>query len=98
MRDLSALTHADFEACVGQPFALASEEIALELVEVEKRGTFEAEVHKRQAFSAIFRGPPESVLEQRIYALNNATLGEVELFLVSLGPDAAGMLYEAVFT
>jgi hypothetical protein len=48
-------------------------------------------------FSLVFRGPLEPVLPQRIYRLENESLGAFELFIVPIGPDDAGMQYEAVF-
>ncbi|MGI8803073.1 MAG: DUF6916 family protein [Solirubrobacteraceae bacterium] len=52
----------------------------------------------RAPFSLLFRGPPAPILPQRIYALEHPALGAFELFLVPLQPDAAGTLYQAVFT
>ena len=45
-----------------------------------------------------WRGPRAARLDQRIYTVTHPTLGAMELFLVSLGVDAEGMRYEAVFT
>ena len=45
----------------------------------------------------MFRGPGEPVLAQRIYPLDNQTLGRLEIFLVPIGPDDEGMRYQAVF-
>ena len=98
MLDLASATHQQFEAALNQPFRLGAEAFSLELLRVDKRGAFDPEVHKRQAFSLIFRGPCEPVLPQRIYPLASETLGALELFLVPIGPDKEGMRYEAVFT
>ncbi|HEY1296037.1 MAG TPA: hypothetical protein VGJ60_23410 [Chloroflexota bacterium] len=49
-------------------------------------------------FSVVFRGPRTPVAMQRIYPLEHATLGVVEIFLVPVGPDEHGMCYEAIFT
>jgi hypothetical protein len=48
-------------------------------------------------FSIIFRGPSGQSLPQRIYRLEHAQLGTLDLFLVPIGPDGVGMCYEAVF-
>jgi hypothetical protein len=37
-------------------------------------------------------------MPQRIYRLQHEELGQLELFLVPIGPDADGMCYEAVFS
>lgn len=49
-------------------------------------------------FSLVWRGPRATRLDQRIYEVRHPALGTMDLFLVSLGPDAEGMRYEAVFT
>jgi hypothetical protein len=46
----------------------------------------------------VFRGPAEVVLPQKIYPLEHEALGKLEIFLVPIGPDEAGMCYEAVFS
>jgi hypothetical protein len=52
----------------------------------------------RAPFSIVFRGSLEPVLPQRIYRFEHDELGSFELFIVPIGPDAAGMQYEAVFS
>ncbi len=51
----------------------------------------------RPPFSVVFRGPPGVLLPQRIYRVEHDRIGAFDLFLVPIGPDAAGMRYEAVF-
>jgi hypothetical protein len=46
----------------------------------------------------VFRAPLAAVAVQRIYPLDHETLGSLELFLVPIGPDERGLLYEAIFT
>jgi hypothetical protein len=53
--------------------------------------------HSRAPFSLIFRGALEPVLPQRIYRFEHDELGSFELFIVPIGPDGAGMQYQAVF-
>lgn len=101
MTDLSTLTHEHFAACLNQPFLVdAGEgtEIEVELVEAQSRGKAESGSETRQRFSLIFRGPMEPQLPQQIYALRHETLSDLQLFLVPVGPDARGLLYEAVFS
>ena len=42
----------------------------------------------------LFRGPSLPILPQRIYPLEHAALGRLELFIVPIGPGQ----YEAIFT
>jgi len=53
---------------------------------------------RRAPFSIVFRGPRNVVLPQRIYEVEHDTIGAFPLFLVPIGPDQEGMLYEAIFT
>ena len=48
-------------------------------------------------FSLLFRGPFAPALPQRIHRLVHPQLGPLEIFLVPIGPDAAGARYEAIF-
>jgi hypothetical protein len=52
---------------------------------------------RRVPFSIVFRGPLEPLLPQRVYCFEHDELGTFELFVVPIGPDEAGMQYEAVF-
>ena len=51
----------------------------------------------RVPFSIVFRGALEPVLPQRTYRFEHDELGSFELFIVPIGPDEAGMQYQAVF-
>jgi hypothetical protein len=101
MSDLKTLTHAQFESCVHQPFHIDGKNagpIEAELIEVETRGVLDPGIQRRRPFSVIFRGPMEPILPQSIYAMKNEILGNLEVFLVPIGPDKHGMRYEAVFS
>jgi hypothetical protein len=52
---------------------------------------------KFQVFSLYFHGSGDRILPQRIYKLNHANLGEIDLFLVPIGKDQDGVTYEAAF-
>ena len=96
-RPLDSLTAEDFRPRVGGGFRLADEPVEWELIEVTaQEGS--AQPGSRASFSVVFRGPRQPVLDQRIRRLEHDTMGVLELFLVPVGPDDAGMLYEAVFT
>ena len=102
---LDALTLATFADCIGQTFlmsAVPDRSFPLALVEARSLASAgtraEAGLRSREPFSLIFRGPGEPVMPQRIYALTHDSLGNLELFLVPIGPDQGGMLYQAIFT
>lgn len=97
------LTCDDFIGHVTEHFDVATGEggsLPLELVEATEGGEpggVGPDGQERLQFSLVFRGPATPVLPQHTYQLTHAELGELELFLVALGPDAAGMRYEAAF-
>jgi hypothetical protein len=102
---LSQLTVATCAAYVGEAFHVLFDNqtrLTLELLAATPFAALEADEEPasgqgRIPFSLIFRGPQSSVLPQRTYLLSHATLGEFPLFLVPIGPDDAGMRYEAAF-
>lgn len=96
---LDKMTRETFEPRQGETFRLTDEEageIALELTEV--RGTGLHGKAAREQFSLHFRGPHEPLLPQRIYRLENATTGAMDIFLVPIARDDEGTTYEAIFT
>jgi len=96
---LENLALRDFLERVGEEFRLEgpSGAVPLTLVEIVDLARRENPGPRRSPFSLVFRGPAQPVLPQRTYPLENAALGRLEIFLVPIGPDAAGMRYEAVF-
>jgi hypothetical protein len=102
MLDLAALTHHDFTPHAGSTFELTANDaltLTLELSEVKARDeASSAEDDGRRAFSLLFVASPEApALPQRLYHLEHATLGALDLFLVPIGPKDGAMQYEAVF-
>ena len=98
---LDRLTCADFAREAGATFRL-EEDVAssvslvlVEAAELPRRAGLPGA--PRAPFTLVFRGPADPVLPQRIYALKNEALGRLGIFLVPVGRDAAGVLYEAVF-
>ena len=51
----------------------------------------------RSPFSLMFRSGSPVVLPQKVYRLKNATMGLVDIFLVPVGRDVSGVVYQAVF-
>ena len=85
-----------FAGCVGNTFRIRASEDRAEtvtLIEVQELGSS----GPREQFSVIFRGGQGDHLPQRIYPMEHEGLGRMDLFLVPIGPDDEGMLYQAVF-
>jgi len=88
------LTFSDFATHSGTRFQVAGlENYDLGLAEVTDHSNPQLE-----QFSLIFTGVQSPWLQQGSYKLVHPQLGECELFLVPIGPDAGHMRYQAVFS
>jgi hypothetical protein len=98
-RMLESLAVGDFSGRIGEGFHVpfVDGSIALTLAEVTDLARKGHAGPRRAPFSLVFRGPLSPVLPQRIWPLEHAAFGRLEIFLVPIGPDAEGMRYEAVF-
>ena len=90
----------DFASHQNEDFALDIENAGLslkmKLIEISEIGSPKPQ-EKRRAFSLVFLGPSDYLLNQQIYRLTHPKMGELNLFLVPIGPNQEGLQYEAVF-
>jgi hypothetical protein len=91
------LIFEDFEHRVGCIFTLPDPAVALRLEEATLLPARFAAAGLRPPFSLIFIGPGDMILPQRLYQLTHEEMGEVTIFLVPVGKDNRGVLYQAVF-
>jgi len=101
------LTIEHFRPLKDKPFCLELEEVGrieLVLCEVTDLGprTGVGDSGRDRTFSLMFRsgllGPEKNMyLTQGTYKLGQEDLGSLDIFLVPIGPDKAGMRYEAIF-
>jgi hypothetical protein len=105
MPDLGSLTADSFAEHLATVFRLQTggEPLPLELVEVQRASyagnpATVSPAGRREPFHLLFRGPRSPYAPQGTHRLEHDQLGTLDLFLVPLGPDAAGMRYEAIFT
>jgi hypothetical protein len=99
MSRLETLMKESWSECLGGSFELLDDgggTIIMKLAEVTGLGR--GAPGRRDPYSLVFRGPPAPILPQRIYRLRHERMGDLELFLVPIGPDGEGMRYEAIFT
>jgi hypothetical protein len=90
------LTRDDFAAQLNTKFDIyltPEKAAAAELVEVSEIRRYP----RQEIFSLIFLFPLDLPLEQRIYSLKHAALGDLELFLVPIEAIGGGIRYEALF-
>jgi hypothetical protein len=96
-------TLAAFERLLGKRVSaslVTGQRVEFELIEAQSLPAHarpDGQANPRESFSLVFRGPPGPALPQRLYALEEESLGKLEIFLVPIGPDASGQRYEAVF-
>lgn len=95
---LDKLTKETFEPRKGETFTLSADHDGVELELAHVRGTGLQGKAAREQFSLQFHGPREPLLPQKIYRLENAEIGALEIFLVPVARDDEGATYEAVFT
>jgi hypothetical protein len=96
------LTCDDFAGRLGERFEMmvGDDRLTVELTEASEGsgpGGRGPDGQERRQFSLVFRGPATRVVPQGTYRLTQEELGELDLFLVPIGPDAEGMQYQALF-
>ena len=90
------LTKTMFEENLNTRFWLlneGSEPYAMELFELSDGYSNP----RQEQFSLHFRGDRNQIFPQRIYPMRHDAIGDFDLFLVPVGRDETGTLYEAVF-
>jgi hypothetical protein len=94
--------HDSFARHLGETFVLRPPEgdpVEVELLEAAAlpgRQTND-EAIRRDPFSLLFRASGASSLPQQVYRVEHSALGELDIFLVPIGPDEVGMRFEAIF-
>ena len=71
--------------------------VELTLIDVKGHSCEANEPPELERFSAVFSGPADFFLPQRIYPLAHQQMGDLEIFLVPIGKEVDGFRYEAVF-
>lgn len=98
---MAELTAAAFRPRLNDSFRLHVGDDVIETELVDVRGLKgDSSREDRTPFSLLFRGPEDAPLEQAIYRFENDAMGEMDLFLVCVGPDPDDrmMRYEVIFT
>ena len=96
---LATLTKEDWLRCLDGVFVVdvvTAGELAIKLTAVSGYGKTIGGT--REAYSLLFCGPSMPILPQQIYTVRHQVIGELDIFLVPIGPQSEGMGYEAVFT
>jgi hypothetical protein len=97
--NLETLTIDVFESRVGECFHIRAQpggDLEAELIEARALG--KAAGDRRAPFALSFRTAQLAALPQQIYQVAHDEIGSYGIFLVPVGPDGKGMVYEAIFT
>ncbi|MDX8534102.1 hypothetical protein RFM41_23175 [Mesorhizobium sp. VK25A] len=96
---MEIVTLGHFAGCVGSSFDIDFGQSSVPLTLAEANPLLETGFPgmRRSPFSLIFRSGSQVVLPQKLYKLKNATLGQMEIFLVPVARDKAGIVYQAIF-
>lgn len=94
-------TFAPYESTTFKVDVGDNETMDLELIEVKSIKMVDENRDgdmRQEPFRLTFRGgPKDAYIPQQILKLTHDELGDLEIFLVPLGPDSDGMRYEAIF-
>lgn len=92
------LTLETFAPLVGQTFTVGGEGGGtVELLLVEATAKEMGPQAPRPGFSLLFYGPADPLLSQATYRFEHDSLGPMAIFIVPLGRDEHGSVYEAFF-
>lgn len=93
------LHYEDFGPHVNSTFALqlGGTSMDLALAEATRQVVRPFPGMMREPFSLIFRSSSQIVLPQRMYVLKHPAMGSVDIFLVPVGRDPRGIVYQAVY-
>jgi hypothetical protein len=86
---------SDFEGAEGKAYSVDTEAGQLEFV-LEAATELPSSGRTEGAFSLEFRGPFDPVLPQATYRFRNGN-ESADIFIVAIGREDKGTLYEAVF-
>lgn len=91
-----------FESFAGQvraTFSLSIGDSSLDLTLVDARRAPPRSIAglRTEPFSLYFKCGNPVVLPQKLYPFSNSALGKMEIFIVPIGREKDGVVYEAVF-
>ena len=91
------ITHQNFKSILGETISLEAGEACFEAKVDSVMLLRENPGQQRQPFSVELLADIADNYAQQVYKLSHPALGELNLFVVPLGPEKGGMLYQIVF-
>ena len=97
---MQLLTFENFASHLNSTFALKLGEstIDLTLTQATKHPVRPYQGMMREPFSLFFRSGSQVVLPQRQYPFAHEAMGKLDIFIVPVAREPAGIVYEAVFS
>lgn len=93
---MRALSLEDFIGSIGQPYLIGPDDAPFALT-LEDAAPLAGSPRAGGGFRLEFRGPGEPILPQATYSLRRGEEG-FDIFIVAIGGNERGMLYEAIFS
>lgn len=90
------ITRDEYAACLNTDFMVEVSpelKVSMKLTEVTEL----SERFHQQSFSLIFTAPDNTLAGQGQFSVEHETLGTIELFMVPIGKDSKGMLFQSLF-
>jgi hypothetical protein len=97
MLELDKVRCAQFAACLNQDFEVVFSDGTLPVKLTEARPLGSRPESIREPFALTFVAGQPLRLPQGTYKMRNASLGEMDIFLVQIAADQSGSTFEAVF-
>ena len=96
---MQALSYESFAGQVRETFSLSLgvSSVDMTLIDAQRRPARIVAGLRAEPFTLYFKSQSQVVLPQRIYAFKNANMGTLNIFIVPIGREPDGIVYEAVF-
>ena len=96
---MQLLSIQNFAGAANQQFEISMGEAAMSvtLIEVKPLPQQPYPGMMREPFSLLFKSASPIILPQKMYRMQNATVGALDLFLVPVAQDGGAIVYQAVF-
>lgn len=76
---------------------LGTSSVEMTLVQATKGRPREWEGVRKEPFALLFKCAHPVILPQRIYPFNNSGFGKIDIFIVPVGREKDGIVYQAIF-
>ena len=96
---MQVLSFEAFAPHVRETFSLSLGDSSLDitLVDAKRRPTRVVAGLRAEPFALYFQSQSHVVLPQKLYAMSNPGMGNLNIFIVPIGREKDGIVYEAVF-